>query len=139
MKCWNQFRSMNLLVKFAAAVAIAATILGTAWAAMTFSVTAQSGVPLHCHTYWRVDAQGREWPVKIVYTSRPTSGIVRTQVTSQPKALRNGTTKTVRVSQVVYQSKKGFVGQDMFAYRTISGDPTDPYNNKEYIIAVTVR
>jgi hypothetical protein len=77
--------------------------------------------------------------VTIQYTARPANGSVHTQVTVQPKMLRNGTSKTVHVAQVVYQSKKGFVGQDSFTYRRVSGDPTDPDNNKEYTIAVTVR
>jgi hypothetical protein len=135
----SHFGSQNIPAKLAMAVAIATMVLGSAWAAMTASVTAQSGVPLYCHAYWRVDAQGREWPVSIQFLSRPANGTVRAQVTSEPRALRNGTTKTVRVAHLVYQSRKGFVGQDMFTYRRVSGDPTDPDNNKEYTIAVTVR
>jgi hypothetical protein len=86
----------------------------------------------------RVDAKGKNWPVKVQYTLRPTNGTVRTQVAERAMTLRNGEIKTVRVTQVIYQSRKGFVGQDNFTYRRISGDPTDPDNNKEYTIAVTV-
>jgi hypothetical protein len=135
----SHFKARALSVRLGLAIVVVLMALGGVWAAMSISVTAQSGVPLPCHSYWRVDMQGKEWPVTIQYTARPANGSVHTQVTLQPKMLRNGTSKTVHVAQVVYQSKKGFIGQDSFTYRRISGDPTDPDNNKEYTIAVTVR
>jgi len=43
------------------------------------------------------------------------------------------------VTEVVYQSKKGFVGEDSFKLLRVSGDPSDPYKNEEVTIAVTVQ
>jgi hypothetical protein len=124
--------------KFATALVFIASVLCRAYAAEQISVTASSGVQLPCHSYYRVDAKGKEWPITIQFTARPKNGTAATQSFSRPVSV-NGQVKTVRAVKVFYQSKKGFVGQDTFSYRRISGDPTDPDNNKEYTIAVTVR
>jgi len=113
-------------------------LAGGAWA--MHSMVAQSGVATPCGcNYWRVDMQGKEWPISIQYTSKPAHGTVRTVTTVEPRTLRNGKSMNVHVTEMVYQSKKGFVGEDSFTYHRITGDPNDPNNGKEYTIAVTVR
>jgi hypothetical protein len=117
-------------------------LLGSAYAAQQVSINAKSGEAKECTHgcgHWRVDANGKDWPVTIEYLTRPANGTVRTKLFPYPKKLRNGEVKTVRVSQVIYQSRKGFVGQDSFTYRRTTADPTDPDNGREYAVAVTVR
>jgi hypothetical protein len=128
----------NLSVKLTAVVVFVAVVVCSAVAAEQISVTAQSGVPLPCHSYYRVDANGKEWPVTIQFTSRPKNGTATTQTFSQPVSV-NGQSKTVRAVKVFYQSKNGFIGQDSFTYRRITADPTDPNRGKEFTVAVTVR
>ena len=132
----------DVLAKLVASLVLMVGLLGSAYAAQQVSITAKSGEPKECTHgcgHWRVDANGKDWPVTIEYLTRPANGTVRTKVFPYPKKLRNGEVKTVRVSQVIYQSKKGFVGQDSFTYRRVTADPTDPDNGKEYAVAVTVR
>ena|SRR5690242_20224521 len=136
----HPFSAARLSRRFVLAFAVLGAAFRQARAAMTIAVTAQSGVPFRCtHSDWRVDAQGKEWPVTLQYTARPAHGSVHTEVSLQPKALRNGTIKTVHVADWIYQSKKGFVGQDSFTYRHVTADPTDTRNGSEYTVAVTVR
>ncbi|XUJ36565.1 hypothetical protein ACQ5SK_18210 [Bradyrhizobium japonicum] len=92
-----------------------------------------------CGGHWRVDASGKVWPVSIEVVSPPKSGAVTTRVSTGQRKLRNGEAKTVRLTSVVYQSKKGYVGEDSFTYRRVTADPTDPDNGKVYTVAVTVR
>ena len=105
------------------------------------SYTVKSGVASECHAggHWRVDANGKEWPVAIQYLERPKNGTVTTRVTTGVRPLRDGQQKTVHLAQVIYQSRKGFVGEDSFTYRRTTADPTDPRNGHEYTVAVTVR
>ncbi|HTO61985.1 MAG TPA: hypothetical protein VMM15_12095 [Bradyrhizobium sp.] len=132
--------SASLSRRFVLSFAVLVAAFREARAAMTIAVTAQSGVPFRCtRSDWRVDAQGKEWPVTLQYTARPAHGSVHTEVSLQPKALRNGTIKTVHVADWVYQSKKGYVGEDSFTYRHVTADPTDTRNGNEYTVAVTVR
>lgn len=92
-----------------------------------------------CGGHWRVDASGKVWPVSIEVVSPPKNGAVTTRTSSGQRKLRNGEAKTVRLTSVVYQSKKGYVGEDSFTYRRVTADPTDPDNGKVYTVAVTVR
>jgi hypothetical protein len=139
MYFYRRFSSMSLLTRLSLACLALIAALCSAGAAIPHSMTVESGVPHSCPPMWRVDMQGKEWPVTVQYTSKPANGTVRTQVTLQPKALKDSTIKTVHIAQVIYQSRKGFVGQDSFSFRRVTGDPTDPNNNQEYTIAVTVR
>jgi hypothetical protein len=128
----------SIFLRVVGAVILAIGILCSAYAAEQLSVTARSGEPLPCHVYYRVDANGKEWPVTIQFTSRPKNGTATTQTVSRPVSI-NGQSKIVRAVRVFYQSKKGFVGEDNFSYRRITADPTDPDRGKEYAVAVTVR
>ena len=138
MNCRTKAVSMVGLAKFAVAFIFLAGILCTAYAAEQISVTARSGESLPCHTYYRVDANGKEWPVTIQFTARPKNGTATTQSFSFPISVK-GQSKTVRAVKVFYQSRKGFMGQDSFTYRRITADPTDPESGKEFTVAVTVR
>jgi len=92
-----------------------------------------------CGGHWRVDASGKVWPVSIEVVSPPKNGAVTSRVSTGQRKLRNGEAKTVRLTSVVYQSKKGYVGEDSFTYRRVTADPTDPDNGRVYTVAVTVR
>jgi len=131
----------GMFARFAGALVFTVGIRFSAFAAPLVSYTAKSGVPTECHAggYWRVDANGKVWPVTIQFMARPKNGTATAQVTTGQRPLRNGEVKTVRLTQVIYQSRKGFVGEDSFTYRRITADPTDPNNGKEYTVAVTVR
>jgi hypothetical protein len=107
--------------------------------AKAVSVTARSGEPHPCLWHYRVDAQGREWPVSIRVTVPPSNGKVTSRIIPRTVRLQNGHERVVHATQVVYQSKNGFVGQDSFTYLRITKDPTDPDNNRDYTISVTVR
>lgn len=130
--------SARYLTRTTLAGAFLFAMAGGAWAMHT--MTAQSGVPTSCGCdYWRVDNQGKEWPISIQYTSKPANGTVRTVTKTAQRTLRNGKPVNVRVTEMVYTSKKGYVGEDSFSYRRVSGDPTDTNSGKEYTIAVTVK
>jgi hypothetical protein len=133
-----EFAPMNIFAKIAVAFVSFMAVLCCAYAAEQISVTARSGEQLPCHTYYRVDAKGKEWPVTIQFTARPKNGSVTTQSFARPVSV-NGEAKTVRAVRVFYTSKKGYVGQDSFTYRRITADPTDPESGKEFTVAVTVR
>ena len=92
-----------------------------------------------CGGHWRVDSSGKVWPVSIEVVTPPKSGAVTTRASTGQRKLRSGEAKTVRLTSVVYQSKKGYVGEDSFTYRRVTADPTDPDNGKVYTVAVTVR
>jgi hypothetical protein len=128
----------TLFAKIAIAFALIVAVLGSAYAAM---IVAKSGQPIEVcgGGHWRVDANGKEWPVTIQIVTRPRNGTATPQVASGSRVLRNGQTRTVRLARVVYQSRKGFVGEDSFTYRRITADPTDTQNGREYAVAVTVR
>ena len=128
----------NLFAKLASALFLAISIICSAYAAEQISVTAHSGETLPCHSYYRVDANGKEWPVTIHFTARPKNGTASTQSSSRPVSV-NGQVKNVHAVRVFYKSKPGFVGQDSFTYRRITADPTDTDSGKEYTVAVTVR
>jgi hypothetical protein len=128
----------HIVAKLAAAFIPLIGILCSAYAAEQISVTARSGEQLPCHTYYRVDANGKEWPVTIQFTARPKNGTATTQSFSRPVSV-NGQLKNVRAVKVFYTSKPGFLGQDSFTYRRVTSDPTDPDNGKEFTVAVTVR
>jgi hypothetical protein len=134
--------SRRIWLRTAAGILVAATgfaCFSFAAVAVTHSVTARSGESLRCHHYWRVDAQGKEWPVSLKITSRPSNGQVTVKNESRVVTLRNGQQKTVRVAQVYYQSKKGYVGPDSFTYVRSTADPTDQDNNSAITISVTVK
>jgi hypothetical protein len=133
-----EFAPMTAFAKLAVSIIFIAGMFFSAHAAEQISVTAQSGQQLPCHTYYRVDANGKEWPVTIQFTTRPKNGTATTQSFSMPVSV-NGQAKAVRAVKVFYQSKSGFIGQDSFTYRRVTGDPTDPNNGKEFTVAVTVR
>jgi hypothetical protein len=137
----NNFRRIakSAATKFAIAVVAISALICCAWAHPIKLVTAASGVPTLSNKHFRVDKQGHEWPVEIQVTKSPDHGTVRTQSVSTPRTLRDGTTKTVHETRVVYQSSKGFAGQDAFVYRRISGDPSDRSNNENITILVTVK
>jgi len=124
--------------RLGAALFLAVGLIGLAYAAEQIAVTARSGEELPCHVYYRVDANGKEWPVTIRFTSRPKNGTATTRAVARPVSV-NGQTKSVHAVRVVYRSKTGFIGQDSFTYRRVTADPTDPDNGKEYTVAVTVR
>jgi hypothetical protein len=124
--------------RLGAALLLIVGLICSAYAAEQISVPAHSGEELPCHVYYRVDANGKEWPVTIRFTSRPRNGTVATRAVVRPVAV-NGQTKSVHAVRVVYQSTAGFVGQDSFTYRRVTADPTDPDSGKEYTVAVTVR
>ena len=128
----------SALGRLGAALLLAVGLVGIACAAEQIVVTARSGEELPCHVYYRVDANGKEWPVTIRFTTRPTNGTATTRAVARPVSI-NGQTKSVRAVRVVYRSKSGFIGQDSFTYRRVTADPTDPDNGKEYAVAVTVR
>ncbi|MBZ0148888.1 MAG: hypothetical protein K8F62_15295 [Pseudorhodoplanes sp.] len=124
-----------------ARIALSAVILvlfSITAAAVTLNVSARSGEILKCHYYWRVDSQGREWPVSLKITSPAAHGRVTIKKEARVVRLRSGQQKTVQVTQVYYQSKAGFVGQDSFTYLRVSEDPTDT-KNETITIAVTVK
>lgn len=130
--------SARYLTRTILAGALLLSMAGGAWA--IHRMTAQSGVPTSCGCdYWRVDNQGKEWPISIQYTTKPANGTVRTVTKTAQRTLRNGKPVNVHVTEMIYTSKKGYVGEDSFSYRRITGDPTDANNGKEYTIAVTVR
>jgi len=140
MKSWAADTLKNPFVKLAVALTLAGGILCTAYAAEQVSYTVKSGVARECHAggHWQVDKNGKEWPVTIQYISRPKNGTVTTRVTTGVRSAY-GQPRTVHLAQVVYQSRKGFVGEDSFTYRRVTADPTDPLNGKEYTVAVTVK
>jgi len=131
----------NIAARLAAALVIVVGLLCSAYAAQLVSYTVKSGEPRECHNggHYRVDANGKEWPVTIQYITRPKNGTVTTQVASGLRPVRKGEMRTVRLARVIYQSRKGFVGEDSFTYRRTTADPTDPLNGQEYTVAVTVR
>ena len=138
MNSRNDGTRFNVFAKLAAALLLVAGIFCSAYAAEQISVTARSGEELPCHSYYRVDAKGKEWPVTIQFTARPKNGTAATQSFSRPVSV-NGQVKNVRAVKVFYKSRAGFTGQDSFTYRRVTADPTDPDNGKEYAVAVTVR
>ena len=138
MNSRNGGTRFNVFAKLAAALLLVAGIFCSAYAAEQISVTARSGEELPCHSYYRVDAKGKEWPVTIQFTARPKNGTAATQSFSRPVSV-NGQVKNVRAVKVFYKSRAGFTGQDSFTYRRVTADPTDPDNGKEYAVAVTVR
>ena len=138
MNSRNNGTRFNVFAKLAAALLLVAGIFCSAYAAEQISVTARSGEELPCHSYYRVDAKGKEWPVTIQFTARPKNGTAATQSFSRPVSV-NGQVKNVRAVKVFYKSRAGFTGQDSFTYRRVTADPTDPDNGKEYAVAVTVR
>jgi hypothetical protein len=129
----------TMLAKLAAVFMLVVAVPCVAHAA--WAVTAKSGQPIEVMGggHFRVDANGKEWPVSAEILTPPKNGHVTTQISSGQRTLKNGQVRTVRLARVVYQSNKGFVGEDSFTYRYISADPTDPYNSKEITVAVTVR
>jgi hypothetical protein len=129
----------TMLAKLAAVFILVVGGLCVAHAA--WSVTAKSGEPIEVMGggHYRVDANGKEWPVRAEILTQPKNGHVTTQTSSGQRTLKNGEVRTVRLARVVYQSNKGFVGEDSFTYRYITADPTDTYNGKEIAVAVTVR
>jgi hypothetical protein len=131
----------TVLMKIAAALVLFIGIICSAHAATTF-LTVKSGQAKEicsCGGHWRVDANGKVWPVTIQVVTPPQNGAVSSKVSSGSRTLKNGQKMTVRLTSVVYQSRKGYVGQDSFTYRHVSADPTDPNNGKEYTVAVTVK
>ncbi len=128
----------SVIVKLAATLTLLLGALCSAYAAEQISVTARSGEELPCHSYYRVDTKGKEWPVTIQFTARPKNGAAMTRVFVRPVSV-NGQMKIVHSVRVFYKSKSGFIGQDSFTYRRITADPSDPDNGKEYTVAVTVR
>jgi hypothetical protein len=130
----------NVFAKLAVALLATAGILCSAYAAQQISIIASSGQEASCshQGYYRVDANGKEWPVTIQYTAQPKNGTATTKVSSGIVPV-NGQVRTVRLVQVVYKSRAGFSGYDNFTYRRITADPTDPNSGKEYTVAVTVR
>ena len=109
--------------------------------AVQVSYTAKSGVPTGvCHDggHWQVDRNGKEWPVTIQYLARPKNGTATTRVSTGVRSVY-GVSRPVHLTQVIYQSRKGFVGEDSFTYRRITADPTDRLSGTEYAVAVTVR
>lgn len=130
-----------MFARFASAIALVGAVACSAYAAEQISITMVSGSAATCNSnsyYYRIDANGKEWPVTIQFTARPKSGTATTQSFSIPVSVK-GQSKTVRAVKVFYQSRKGFVGQDSFTYRRITADPTDPESGKEFMVAVTVR
>jgi hypothetical protein len=123
---------------FGGAIAATITTWNRALAATNYSVTARSGEELPCHSYYRVDANGKEWPTTIRVTVPPKNGTVQTRVYPQPVSTPVGS-KVVKVTRVFYKSKVAFSGSDSFAYRRITADPTDTTSGEEFVVAVTVR
>ena len=128
----------NIFARLAVTLFLVVGFFCSAYAAEQISVTARSGEQLPCHSYYRVDAKGKEWPVTIQFTARPKNGTAATQSFSRPVSV-NGQVKNVRAVKVFYKSKPGFIGQDSFTYRRTTADSTDPDNGKEFTVAVTVR
>ena len=128
-----------MLAKLAAVFLLVVGVPVVAHAA--WAVAAKSGQPIEVMGggHFRVDANGKEWPVSAEILTRPKNGHVTTQISSGQRTLKNGQVRKVRLSRVVYQSNKGFTGEDSFTYRYVTADPTDPYNGKEITVAVTVR
>ena len=75
----------------------------------------------------------------IKVTTPPQHGHVSTQIINKDVTLRNGQSRRVHATQVVYQSKKGFVGMDSFAYVWLTHDPADKRDRAPITISVTVR
>jgi hypothetical protein len=139
----NQFVAVptTMLAKLAAVFILVVGGLCVAHAARV--ETTKSGQPIEIMGgmggYWRVDANGKEWPVNIEVVSRPKNGRVTTQISSGQRTLKNGQVRKVRLVHIVYRSNKGFIGEDSFTYRRTTADPTDPNNGREATITVTVR
>lgn len=131
---------IKIFATLAAAGILTLTILSSAYAAIQLRLSASSGQEQACarEGYYRVDANGKEWPVTIQYTTPPKNGTATTRVSSGIVSV-HGQVKTVRLARVIYQSRAGFSGYDSFTYRRVTADPTDPDNGKEYAVAVTVR
>jgi hypothetical protein len=131
---------VRMLATPAAVAFFSLTILCSAYAAIQLRMIATSGKEEACgrQGYYRVDANGKEWPVTIQYTMQPKNGTATTRVGSGIVSV-HGQVKTVRLARVIYQSRAGFSGYDSFTYRRVTADPTDPDNGKEYTVAVTVR
>ena len=110
---------------------------GISSATPSVSVTARSGQALPCHVYWRVDANGRQWRVSLRLVRPPQHGHFSTRTVHKDVFVR-GRHLRARAIQVVYKSKKGFVGEDRFTYLRTTKDPTDPHNGQVTIV-VTVR
>jgi hypothetical protein len=103
------------------------------------SLSGKSGEAITCNRpHWRVDAQGREWPVSIKVTAPPLHGHVGSRRVKTVVRV-NGKERTVTATEVVYRSQRGFVGIDRFSFVRLTKDPTDPYNDRATTIAVTVR
>ena len=103
------------------------------------SMTFENGRASCRQLHSRVDAQGREWPVRIQITRPPAHGTVTTQPALEHVTLRSGERRTVHATQVVFRPKKGYLGEDTFTYVRITDDPTDRNNGKSFTIAVTMR
>ena len=92
---------------------------------------------------WRTLARrppvARHGPSASRSCSPPKNGAVTTRASTGQRKLRNGEAKTVRLTSVVYQSKKGYVGGDFLHVSARDGNPTDPDNGRVYTVAVAVR
>jgi len=130
----------NVFAKLVAALFLVVGIICSAYAAIPLHIDVSSGAADACFPkgFYRVDANGKEWPVTIEYTDRPKHGTATTKVSSAIVSVR-GQVKTVRLTQVIYQSKAGYGGYDSFTFRRVTADPTDTNSGKEYTVAVTVR
>jgi len=124
--------SARYLAAVAAFIVVLCLSFGAAYAHK--HVFARSGEP----TVVKSAKQRGDKPVTFRVVSPPQHGTVRTQY--QVRAVgRASQGASARVTEVVYQSKKGFVGEDSFKLLRVSGDPSDPYKNEEVTIAVTVQ
>jgi hypothetical protein len=137
----DDFRIDRRGLLFTFPTAAGATVLTSgrrAFAATNYSVIAGPGIELPCSSYFRVDANGRDWPVTLRVMKHPTAGTVRTRTFSEMRQTSVGQ-KIVRVTRIYYTARAGYSGSDSFAYRRITADPTDSKSGEEFIVAVTVR
>ena len=97
-----------------------------------------SGVLTRVNRHNRYTTQlGGDLPVSITIISGPAHGTVTTnQGTALLNSPNTGATRVASVTNVLYQSAPGYVGQDSFSYKRTSTDPNDPLNDK--IVTVTM-
>jgi hypothetical protein len=78
--------------------------------------TAKSGVETQVYLHHGSHEGGISKKTSYKIEQRPANGTARIVVTN----LSSGTGKPIRVAQVMYTSKKGFVGSDSFSYQRLN-------------------
>jgi hypothetical protein len=123
-------------------------LLVTAASAYAQARTVTSGKSDAVRTHGRFDGNMVSHPITIDVTTPPTNGKVTTRIVQQPITSNEcaaGDAKCaakvgnmISKTQVIYTSRKGFVGSDTFTYTRTSTDASDRSNGLAVTINVQV-